>query len=143
MNENNYAKEKAKEWIGKGDNDIRTAEIVIKDNQPPTDTICFHCQQAVEKYLKGYLTGEKINFLKSHDLDYLLKLCVESDRGFERYRETVLILNKYGIEPRYPADIPIYYSIKEAKQAIELANDLLFFIIKKVEKRAGKGKGTA
>lgn len=128
MNEDNYLKEKAKEWFWKGDNDLRTAEIVIKDEHPPTDTICFHCQQAVEKYLKGYLTFQGVEFLKSHDLDYLLKLCLESHKGFEEYREPALILNKYGIEPRYPADIPVYYSVEEAKKAIGLAKEITQFI---------------
>ena len=129
MSENNYTEERAREWLRKGDSDIKTAEIVIKDSHPPTDTVCFHCQQAVEKYLKGYLTKKNIDFLKSHDLDYLLKLCVEGDKKFEIYRENVLILNKYGIEPRYPADIPIYYSIEEAKKAIELTKELLLFVL--------------
>lgn len=133
MTEDEYIKEKAGEWFKKGDSDIRSAEILIKDGQPPTDTVCFHCQQGVEKYLKGYLTLKGSDFIKSHDLDYLLKLCVDSDREFESFRETVLILNKYGIEPRYPADIPIYYPVEEAKKAIDLAKETIEFVKKKVK----------
>ena len=128
MNDDDYLKEKAREWFKKGDNDIRSAEILIKDIQPPTDTVCFHCQQAVEKYLKGYLTLKGIEFIKSHDLDYLLKLCVDSNREFESFRETALTLNKYGIETRYPADIPIYYPPEEAKKAIDLTKGIINFI---------------
>lgn len=126
MNDNGYLKEKASEWFRKGDNDIRTAEIVVKEDDPPTDTICFHCQQAVEKYLKGYLTLNGIEFLKSHDLDYLLKLCEGGE--FEIKRQDVLRLNKYAIEPRYPADIPVYYTVEEAKKAIELAKEIMDFV---------------
>ena len=71
---------------------------------------------------------KNVEFIKSHDLDYLLKLCVDSDRKFENFRETVLTLNKYGIEPRYPADIPIYYSPEEAKKAIDLTKGIINFI---------------
>lgn len=128
MKDNNFAEKKAEEWFRKADNDIKAAQIIIKEEQPPTDTICFHCQQSAEKYLKGYFTKKAQEFLKSHDLDYLLKLCVDIDKRFSRYREAALILNKYGIEPRYPADIPVYYSIEESMKAIELAKELVQFV---------------
>lgn len=128
MKNNSFAEEKAKEWFRKADNDIRAAEIIIKEVQPPTDTVCFHAQQAVEKYLKGYLTKNGREFLKSHDLNYLLKLCVDVDAQFVRYEKEVLILNKYGIEPRYPADIPVYYSVEEARKAIDFAKEIVNFI---------------
>ena len=128
MNETDFRRQKANEWLKKGDSDLRSAEILIKEEHPPTDIACFHCQQAVEKYLKGYLTLQKIDFLKSHDLDYLLKLCKDSDSKFADYEDAVLVLNKYGIEPRYPADIPVYYSVEEAKAAIKLAKDITRFI---------------
>lgn len=128
MKNNNFAAEKAKEWFRKGDNDLKAAEIIIKEAHPPTDTVCFHCQQSVEKYLKGYLTKKRQEFLKSHDLDYLLKLCVDMNNQFSQYQEAALILNKYGIEPRYPADIPVYYSVEEARKAIELAKEIVRFV---------------
>lgn len=132
MNESNFHHQKAGEWFKKGDSDLRSAEILIKEENPPTDTACFHCQQAVEKYLKGYLTIQKIDFLKSHDLDYLLKLCKDSNHKFADYEETALVLNKYGIEPRYPADVPIYYSVEEARAAIKLAKEMIHFIKKAI-----------
>ena len=128
MNENDFQQQKADEWFKKGDSDLRTVEILVKEEHPPTDTACFHCQQAVEKYLKGYLTLQKIDFLKSHDLDYLLKLCKDSNKKFADHGETALVLNKYGIEPRYPADIPVYYSVEETKRAIKLAKEMMNFV---------------
>jgi HEPN domain-containing protein len=128
MDKNNFIEEKAKEWFSKADNDLRSAEIIIKDNNPPTDTICFHCQQAVGKYLKGFLTLKGIEFMKSHDLDYLLKLCRDNNSKYDLYKEKILTLNKYRIEPRYPADIPICYSIEEANRAIDIAAEIINFI---------------
>ena len=34
----------------------------------PTDTVCFHAQQCVEKYLKAFLVLEGIDFPKAHDI---------------------------------------------------------------------------
>ena len=132
MNETDFRHRKAKEWLRKGDSGLRSAEILIKEEHPPTDTACFHCQQAVEKYLKGYLTLQKIDFFKSHDLDYLLKLCKDFNHKFADYEESALVLNKYGIEPRYPADIPIYYSVEETKTAIKLAKEIIRVIKKAI-----------
>ena len=38
-------------------------------------TICFHAQQAVEKFLKAFLVFHNIDFPKTHDLDFLLLEC--------------------------------------------------------------------
>ena len=43
-------------WLKKADSDLKNAELVLSaaDEHPPYDTVCFHCQQAVEKYLKHF-----------------------------------------------------------------------------------------
>lgn len=40
-----------KDWLEKGDHDLEDADRLLK-NGGHTDTICFHTQQAVEKYLR-------------------------------------------------------------------------------------------
>lgn len=40
-----------KEWIIKAQNDLTTTEIIYRE-KGPSDTLCFHCHQTVEKYLK-------------------------------------------------------------------------------------------
>ena len=62
----------------------------------------FHCQQAVEKYLKSYLIFKSITFRFSHDLIYLLELIVPDDPEFETYFEIVSELQSYAVEVRYP-----------------------------------------
>lgn len=42
-------------WLSKARNDIRAAKTLLVDAQPLYDEISFHCQQAVEKSLKGFL----------------------------------------------------------------------------------------
>jgi HEPN domain-containing protein len=45
-----------KQWFEKGDHDFGTAKITYLHLPKYRDTIAFHCQQAMEKYLKSYLT---------------------------------------------------------------------------------------
>ncbi len=69
-------------WIIKAENDIKAAEILIEQENAPTDVVCFHAQQAVEKLLKGYLTHRNVKFPKTHDILVLLNLCSEVDKDF-------------------------------------------------------------
>lgn len=63
-----------KNWIESGDHDLGSAHLIFQHIPKYRDTIAFHCQQAVEKYLKGYLFFLGIAFRRSHDLNYLLSL---------------------------------------------------------------------
>ena len=71
-----------KEWLTKADKDIKTVEI-MKDIDDVTEIVCFHCQQAVEKYLKTLLLANDIEFSKTHNIDFLLKQCMEINPDFE------------------------------------------------------------
>jgi len=44
-----------KEWLRKAEHDMGMADLAINNKPEYTDSICFHCQQAAEKYLKAYL----------------------------------------------------------------------------------------
>ena len=44
-----------KKWHLKADNDLKNANHEITHDDPALDTICFHSQQAIEKYLKSFL----------------------------------------------------------------------------------------
>lgn len=91
-------------WITKANNDLKVAEheMDIDINERVTDAICFHCQQAVEKFLKAYLIFHNVEFGKTHNLEYLLELCSKSDEDFQKVN--VGNLSFYAVEIRYPDD---------------------------------------
>ena len=51
----------ANQWAEKADHDLRNAEhtLLIEDDCP-FDTVCFHAQQCVEKYLKAALIWRSV-----------------------------------------------------------------------------------
>ncbi len=52
--------ELAKSWFKVANEDILTAQQLMRFEEPILRSVCFHCQQAVEKYIKGliiYLDG--------------------------------------------------------------------------------------
>ncbi|PWU17906.1 MAG: hypothetical protein C5B50_10290 [Verrucomicrobia bacterium] len=48
-------KQATREWVKKAENDFETAAALMRRKKILGDSICFHCQQCVEKYLKARL----------------------------------------------------------------------------------------
>lgn len=120
-----------KQWFVKAEEDLGSAEILFREGGS-TDTICFLCQQAVEKYLKGYLILKKKKFGKIHDLAALLALCGEIDKEFLDWYQPAEKLTSYYIETRYLPDIPVSYTREEAEEALKLVGEILEFVKKKI-----------
>ncbi len=120
-------------WLQKAENDLRVAEheMHLPDKERITEAICFHCQLAVEKYLKAYLIAFEINFNDTHDLALLLNLCAKQDQEFSSLH--LGNLSFYAIEIKYPDD---FYSptTKEARESIKIAKTVKELVLKKLQK---------
>jgi HEPN domain-containing protein len=108
------------EWIAKADNDLKTAvhTLTLKE-EAPTDTICFHAQQCIEKYLKAFLIFRATPFPKTHDLRVLMRL-IPSRLRPRLQRNDRARLTKYAVDTRYPwagTDI----SLAEARKEVAIA----------------------
>ena len=121
------------DWFLKAENDLRAAEAILEYyEQPPTDTICYHCHQVAEKSLKGYLVFHELVFHKIHDLIALLNLCLAKDKSLDILRENLEILNQYYTETKYPPDMPIDYSKEEAREATDKAKSVFEMIKERI-----------
>jgi HEPN domain-containing protein len=120
-----------RQWISKGDHDLGTAKITYTHIPEYLDTVTFHCQQAVEKYLKAYLVFQSIAFRFSHDLIYLLELITQKDSDFESYYDTVSELQGYAVEIRYPNET-IYLSNEKVENAMMIAKNVREFVTRKM-----------
>jgi HEPN domain-containing protein len=124
--------EKVKQWIIKADNDITIAGKDLATDSPVTDAICFHAQQAAEKYLKAYLVSKGIEPEKTHKIEKLIQTCMSFDVTFLTLKDTE-ILTEYAVEFRYPDDFYIP-SIDETKEAYGLAIKVKEFVLGKIKK---------
>lgn len=115
-------------WLIKTDNDLKIAEHELSLPQEETiiDAVCFHCQQAVEKYLKAFLIYHKIEFKRTHDIEHLLNLCVSIDKNFANIE--VKNLSYFGVDIRYPDDfyvpdmeeVKFYYDLTKRIKSLVL-----------------------
>jgi HEPN domain-containing protein len=64
--------------------------------------VCFHCQQAAEKYLKALLQELGLAVPKTHNLNDLLDLLVPHDAALAALRRRLKGLTRYAVEYRYP-----------------------------------------
>ena len=94
-------------WFDYGDADLETAEHSLTMHRLRFEIICYHCQQAAEKYLKGFLLYKDVFPQKIHDLDKLCDMCTEYDAEFESIYSECEGLSDYGVQPRYPNEMLI------------------------------------
>lgn len=106
-------------WVDKAEQDLRTAETMAsKDVGAAPDTICFLSQQAVEKYLKAFLVHHRVAFPKTHALDALLDLAVGVEPSLDTLRPSLITMNPYAVEYRYPGESA---NVDEAMAAVTQA----------------------
>ena len=120
-------------WIIKAENDLKVAEHESRVDKADrvTEAICFHCQQAVEKYLKAYLIFLNIDFGKTHNLEYLIELCARYDEKFHTI--DVGNLSFFAVEVRYPDDFYIP-TIQEAEDSVGIAKNVREFVFVRIKK---------
>ena len=108
-----------REWRLFAERDISVADHLAATMTPlPTEVIAFHCQQAVEKYLKGALVilGEEPPFI--HDLDKLCNMAVKYRPIFTEISSLCTVINYFSVQPRY--DLGMILS--EADMSLVLAH---------------------
>src|SRR4051794_39229936 len=90
------------EWVEKAEVDYRAARKLLPSRPPMYDPVCFHCQQAAEKYLKALLEEQGLNMPRTHDLEDLLGLLLQAHPILKLQRRGLKSLNRYAVDARYP-----------------------------------------
>lgn len=91
------------DWFIKADRDLGMAKSGQIHTPEYSDLICYHCQQAAEKYLKALVIYHGLPLRKTHDLEELLDILstVDASINDSLYDEALKIKN-YAIGIRYP-----------------------------------------
>ena len=91
------------QWLEKANEDLFVVDKLTKFEVVAASSACFHCQQAVEKFLKAYLIANGIDFKKTHNIEYLLSECADLDKDFVEINPKEL--SEFGVDARYPGDM--------------------------------------
>jgi len=131
-------KKQVEDWILMADKDLCAAEIILKDEHALTNIVAFHCQQAIEKYLKAFLIERGAPLVKTHDLIKLNGMVNEiKNIGIDEVK--LLVVNEVYIESRYPGELGLMPdgtpSNEQAGEFIEYAKEIRAIITNELESK--------
>jgi HEPN domain-containing protein len=118
------------QWLQKAEHDLLAARLILEHQPIILDISCFHCQQAVEKYLKTFLILHDKDFPKTHNIDLLLKSCSAIDDLF--CEVDVKNLEDFAVRGRYPNDF-LMPSMEEAEVFYQIASQIKGLVMKEIE----------
>lgn len=123
--------ELVRSWLIKAHRDLLSAHELASAKMPLLDTAAYHCQQAAEKAVKGYLLFHDVRFEKSHDIVLLVWQAIDVDPSFSALIEIARLLTPLAVEFRYPGDF-VEPEQEEFQEAYTAAQSLYAFVIEKL-----------
>ncbi len=85
--------------------DIAAAKKLSDDEDEYFDVAIYHCQQAAEKAVKGFLTLHEVDFPKTHDIRLLVQMAANINSEMNGYEESAELLTPYATEFRYLGEV--------------------------------------
>lgn len=90
-------------WFKKANEDlIVAAGLLAMQNTQVWAAVGFHCQQAAEKAIKGFLAHQKIGFTKTHDIGQLISFFPTQFENLNELLTEASDLTPFAVEYRYP-----------------------------------------
>ena len=113
------------EWFYFGDADFDSAQILYGAYRKHHGIICYHCQQAAEKYLKAFLCYNGVIPPKIHVLETLCALCSDFDPFFNTIAKDCAYLSPFAVHARYPLEMEI--TSQNTIKSLEIAQKIRDF----------------
>lgn len=110
-------------WLDKALSDLQAARILLTWQGDPSIT-AFHCQQAIEKALKGYLLYKTGRHFDGHNLTFLCRQAAAQDEQFVEWLDESAALNNLYIETRYPNDLPLRITETDCRRFLTMAENM-------------------
>jgi len=112
-----------RDWFKIGDNELRRAQnlLDLKD----LGGAGFNIQQAIEKYLKGYMLSQGWELRRIHNLDTLLNEAIIYEPSLEGFRLPCQRITEYYVEERYPLVVSSELTEEEMKESLSIAEKMI------------------
>ena len=118
-------------WFRRVRSDLRSAEVAYAADPAILEDVLFHCQQAAEKAMKGFLTWHQREFGKTHDLRQLGKTCAQIDPALAQLLERAMPLTRFAWEFRYPGAYA-EPNDAQAQEALALAREVVAALVSRL-----------
>jgi HEPN domain-containing protein len=111
-----------REWVRCAEEDFDVAAaLMCRRTKTAANSIGFHCQQCVEKYLKARQEEAGLNAPKTHDLVALVQLLLPVEPLWASFAPALRRLNDYAVKFRYPGHVT---TRADARQALKACRSL-------------------
>ncbi len=124
---NPFDSRRYQDWMNAAYDDYRAAMLLSGDSTLNNAT-AFHCQQCVEKALKGYILAMTQQAADGHNLTWLCRRAISVNPSFSQWLDESAAFNRYYIETRYPTDIPTEISDEELDWLLEVMERLFYYV---------------
>jgi HEPN domain-containing protein len=91
-----------REWVRNAEGDLAHVNLAASGQKSLYDGVCFHCQQAAEKYLKALLQEAGLPVPKTHSLLALQTLLLPRHPNLTSLRRGLNFMTRFAVEFRYP-----------------------------------------
>lgn len=125
-------------WIKRAQDDIKNAEVLLDKKILPW-IICFHCQQAIEKYIKALQIIYLKDYTREHNLLHLVQSLRDHIQIDDHASDLVYISNFY-IVTRYPTDQDAQIKITDAEEVFQLTKKIITVLDGYIKKSKIHGK---
>lgn len=120
-----------KDWFRIGDKELKRAKNLF--NIGDLEGAGFNIQQAVEKYLKGYLLSKGWELRRIHDIETLLNEVIIHNPFFEKFRIACQKMTDYYVEERYPLMTASELTNEDIRESLTAADSVIDKIKELVE----------
>lgn len=122
-------RELVRAWLLKARNDLETARQISDLPDGHLDAAIYHCQQAAEKAVKGFLAFHDHRLERTHDVERLVRLAAAYEPGFATWVNVASLLTPYATAYRYPGEAAVLEpSRKEFEDALSSATGLVAYV---------------
>lgn len=116
-------------WLAKAAHDLMSAQRLLEIEPVILDNACFHCQQAIEKFLKAFLVFHGRDIERTHNVIFLLSECANFDPVFSTVDP--MNINIYAVQGRYP-DSSLLPTIEETRDFYRLADQVKVLVEERI-----------
>ncbi len=120
-----------KDWMVMAGKDLKSAKILF-EHDADYGIVCFHCQQAMEKCLKGYIIFKSGELIEGHSLIKLCKHAARYEASFKCLLKDCAFVNAFYIETRYPAEDPMLVAKEDVEECFRITESLMSKITEEI-----------
>jgi HEPN domain-containing protein len=122
----------SKDWFKFAERDLKSAKLLFEHGGPSIN-VGVMLQQAIEKYIKGYLLSKGWKLQKIHDIEVLIDEAIKYDKSFKDFLELGRTLSGVYLKSRYPIMGLQEYPTNQVSEWIKKSETLINKITKDSE----------